>query len=367
MRTRSLLVSALGSVLLTGLAITAAAPAHAVTPVQPTRVGSVAPAITVNASTPNTLVVAGHRGQPVTIWTKGTSAMVKRPATSAAVTFTGLLGGRAYDVYVGATKAVRVVTATSSTSVINALAIEPGPIADSMRVRWTAALPKKVDAAKVSTTIRATSRTAPAVELTVTGADQALLTGLRSDAAYTFTVTVRVPGASPSTSTVEMDQTVAEAHADLVQAVAPPAAAPKAVPATATAAAEPTVRTRTITVCPDGYTMSGARCTKTTPYTYTTKAYTYHDEFVVTKRTWVEVPTDYPGQFCNRGGTLYPNGICANEVVEGYHHDVRDATPEGYTDTGSNWSRRDPAPAGFVDDGKQWVSTVDPVTREVAA
>ena len=46
---------------------------------------------------------------------------------------------------------------------------------------------------------------------------------------------------------------------------------------------------------------------------------------------------------------------------------VRDATPTGYTDTGTNWQKRDPAPEGYLDSGTQWVLTVPKVARVVPA
>ena len=49
------------------------------------------------------------------------------------------------------------------------------------------------------------------------------------------------------------------------------------------------------------------------------------------------------------------------------HKYVRDATPAGYTDTGSNWTKRSAPPAGYLDDGTQWVKTVSKEARVVPA
>ena len=48
---------------------------------------------------------------------------------------------------------------------------------------------------------------------------------------------------------------------------------------------------------------------------------------------------------------------------------VKDATPTGYTDTGTAWTHqvKDTAPAGYVDNGTAWVKTVAKVATVVPA
>jgi len=53
----------------------------------------------------------------------------------------------------------------------------------------------------------------------------------------------------------------------------------------------------------------------------------------------------------------------SRQVIE----QVKDATPNGFTDTGSNWTKKDALPAGYTDNGNNWVSTTTKVAREVPA
>jgi hypothetical protein len=47
--------------------------------------------------------------------------------------------------------------------------------------------------------------------------------------------------------------------------------------------------------------------------------------------------------------------------------DVKDATPAGWEDTGSNWRKRDETPSGWADDGSQWIQTTGLVEKVVPA
>jgi hypothetical protein len=46
---------------------------------------------------------------------------------------------------------------------------------------------------------------------------------------------------------------------------------------------------------------------------------------------------------------------------------VKDNTPTGYTDTGTQWSKKDAIPTGYVDNGTAWVKTVSKEARTVPA
>ena len=48
-------------------------------------------------------------------------------------------------------------------------------------------------------------------------------------------------------------------------------------------------------------------------------------------------------------------------------YQIKDATPNGYTDTGSIWSKKDALPAGYTDNGSNWVSTTAKVAKVVPA
>jgi hypothetical protein len=47
--------------------------------------------------------------------------------------------------------------------------------------------------------------------------------------------------------------------------------------------------------------------------------------------------------------------------------DVKDATPAGYTDTNSTWTKKNSPPAGYTDDGTQWVIDIPKVAQVVPA
>ena len=121
--------AALGALpVLACLAVTAAPAAHATSPAATRSAG-----ISVSAALPNTLTVAGHRGQPVTIWTKGTAPITMRPLDSRPVRFAGLRTGRAYNVYIGAEKAMTARTMTAAGRIIRATAARYRELAPLLR------------------------------------------------------------------------------------------------------------------------------------------------------------------------------------------------------------------------------------------
>jgi hypothetical protein len=152
-----------------------------------------------------------------------------------------------------------------------------------------------------------------------------------------------------------------------------PASQPAAAPAPA-APAPP--RTRTIYVCPDGFTEISGVCTTTLPYTYSTLAYTFHQEpYTVTVQ---DPPIVYAADTARSQGTLCPWGGSPNaggdlcSIAGGTHQEtryttVKDSTPSGYADTGTEWKRKDATPTGFTDDGTQWVKTAPKIATEVPA
>lgn len=46
---------------------------------------------------------------------------------------------------------------------------------------------------------------------------------------------------------------------------------------------------------------------------------------------------------------------------------MKDDTPAGFTDNGSEWTKKDAAPSGWSDDGTQYVHTVAKEARVVPA
>lgn len=393
--TNTRIATRIAAVTLTALAFGLAAPSAQAAPVSST--------LSVDTTQPGALTIAGHTGLPVTVWTKGASAQTKRPAGSAPVTFANLIPGRAYDVYVGEDKAVRVTTSKATTVVAapaQQVTLTAGPIAGSMHVTWQLPLPKGTKVANVRYRIAATSPTAAPVELTVKGTNQAILTGLDPKAVYAVTVTATEGTAKLGSVKVQMTTTVADlpaptdetadasaardaTNAETVkivtvapqQAASDPAPAPAPAPGPAPAPAPgpaPKPATRTIYVCPDGFSEAGDLCQQTKAYTFhdvtTTSPYTYHQVFVKTGQHFVGVARQWDGACV--GGTDYGDS-CGYWEDEGYNTNVKDAPPAGYSDNGSAYSKteqvKDDLPAGYSDNGSAWVKTAAKIAKEVPA
>ena len=176
--------------------------------------------------------------------------------------------------------------------------------------------------------------------------------------------TATSPSDQSSTSTASTPQTQ-------------PAAAPQPAPQPAATPAPPAPpRTRTIYVCPDGFTEVAGVCTTTLPYTFTTQQYTYHQEaYTVTVQ---DPPTVYAADTARSTGTLCPWGGSPNgagdlcSIPGGTHSEtryqtVKDSTPSGFSDTGTEWKKKDAAPTGYIDNGTQWVKTAAKIATEVPA
>jgi hypothetical protein len=356
----------------------------------------VSTSVQVLTTKPNSITVIGHGGQPITVWTKGAQPITKKPTNSGPVTFTGLKAGQAYAVYVGATQASVVRTLTAA-GVASAVTVQAGPIDSSIDVSWDIVLPSGTKASSVSYLIEATSPTASPVSMKVTGTDHALITGLNPDAKYTFTVTPMLGATKGTPASATMIVTVAEAFAlakDEAAGNADPAAKPAApiAPVTPVAPTAPSApeapaspatpspgpaapSTKTIYVCPDGFSEAGSDlCERTLAYSYTTSAYTYHAEAnYVTVQTGTRTET-VPGSSatgCTNGGTLYGDTCYATypvyETQQQGTKQVKDAGPAGYTDNGSAWQQRNAMPAGYADNGSAWVQTAAKVAKVVPA
>jgi hypothetical protein len=337
------------------------------------------------ASRPGTIVVTRHGGRSVTLFAKGERirrvlAPGRRPAT-----FTGLTAGRVYTVAIGG-QPIGAVVALNAPTAASGLTVRttdtPGTVTLTWRHRPSAATGGRA----IRYDVRATSRTAPPVTATVTGALSTRLTGLATDAVYTFRVTPRNTAGAGRSTTAVMTRTLAQASSrpaasPVAEAPAPtqppvavtpvavtPAPAPAPAPGPAPAPT-PAPATKTIWVCPEGFTEVGNLCQKTAAYTYDTTPYTYHVDFIQTG-THVEYSTS------PNGGTYYPAGQPQwnfgaagyyKVVTDGYEVIVKDPKPAGYTDTGTEYTKLDPAPAGYLDDGTQWVLTVAKISKVVPA
>jgi hypothetical protein len=146
--------------------------------------------------------------------------------------------------------------------------------------------------------------------------------------------------------------------------VVAPAPAPAAAPSPAP---PPAPSTKTIYVCPTGYTETAdGTCQTTLAYTYSSLAYTFHTEATgpAPLLDSFETANVCPGGYNleDYGWVTYCRRYGAAPTAS-----VKDATPAGYTDTGGLWSKKDIPPTGYVDGGTQWVKSVAKEARIVPA
>ena len=303
--------------------------------------------------------------------------------------------------------------------------------------RLTAATTDQRTSIKITwqhTPTRATGGTAVGFRLTATPLDSSLatitkdvrnvrsmvLTGLSPDARYTFTLTPRNSAGSGTSATATMNRTLAEIHggnststptslaptADaslepiktpvtpvITQVINPANPAPPAPTTPADSpppisppppSSPPPPATRTIYVCPDGFTENGDLCTHTKAYTYSpvteTTPYTYSTDSRYEACSGPECPgsvfqdfgTDWSGTTCPRGGTLHGNQCLAwTGGFKWVNYQVKNAPPMGWHDDGSAFARvnqvKDAMPAGFADDGTNWIKSASKIARIVPA
>ncbi|MHB8795653.1 MAG: fibronectin type III domain-containing protein [Candidatus Nanopelagicales bacterium] len=341
---------------------------------------------------PRTIVVSGHGGQPVALFAEGMAPIRKPRPGGSPVSFTGLKPGVAYTVIVGR-QSLGPVVALDRPAAATALVVRTAEAPDAVVLTWRHQASAATGGPAVTYTLSATSPTAPPVSAVVRGGRSGRLEGLDPSALYTFSVTPRNGAGSGTASSARMTRplaavmgvpTTAPAPAPSAPApspaptapsiaVTPATTTPEPAPVPAAPAAPAAPATKVIYVCPDGFPESSAGlCQKTTPYTYETMAYTTHVEDVY---GYGQTGWNYAWGYCSGSGTSgnWANGdpycrtaVYGDGAVVGTRV-VRDATPAGWTDTGTNWQRRNPAPDGHLDDGTQWVRTVPKEARTVAA
>ena len=87
---------------------------------------------------------------------------------------------------------------------------------------------------------------------------------------------------------------------------------------------------------------------------------------------YVDFGTDWSGTTCPNGGTMH-GGQCLGWTTSTrtVTVQVKDATPSGWYDTGSQWAQdsqaKDAMPAGYSDNGTEWVRTAAKIAKVVPA
>ena len=326
----------------------------------------------IDANIVNGLTVTGAGGSRVTLSARGERTRTAKPARNGAATFRSLTAGKAYAVRVNGTL-VGTGTPVGAVGPAIGLTVSTTATPDEVLLRWnqrpTAGQGTSISytvLAKPVTTLGRSSTTAPEISGVTT--DRAATLALDPTIRYAFTVTPRNTASTGGSTSAIMARTLKEmtGATEIATTSAPPAPAPTAPAPPAPTPAGPS--TKTIYVCPDTFVENAqGTCEKTTPYTYTTKAYTFHTETTGPAPILDSYETAVaacPGgynledygwvKYCRRYGTA-PTKT------------VKDATPAGYTDTGTEWSSKDTPPAGYTDNGTAWVSTTAKIAKVVPA
>ncbi|CAB4674256.1 MAG: hypothetical protein F2675_02920 [Actinobacteria bacterium] len=358
------------------------------------------------ASSPRGLTVTGVHGSSVTIVTRSgpgsTTPITKSPDKSGRVTFSNLIAGANY-VVVHDGKIIGSGTPVNAVGSATDLVVRTTSKNNTVKLDWSHKATKTNGGAGVTYVITAkpaggSGKTVTA-EMTGTttrsssAAKSSMLSGLDPDALYVFTITPKNSAGTGKSSVARMERSLADITgikstgatepvvvvievepAEKPVAVKPTEAKPATpAPAPAPAPGPASPSTRTIYVCPDAYTETGSGvCEKTSAYTYTSIGYTYHSEpnYVQVQIGTTERSHPFDGNACG-WGTLYGNTCyeytAVYETRQQGTNQVKDATPAGYTDTGSTWSKKDAMPAGYTDNGSAWVQTAAKVAKVVPA
>ena len=289
---------------------------------------------------------------------------------------TGLTPGVKYTVHSGTDR----ITAIPESNALPAtsLRVVTTEIPGQLELRWQ----HQVTAAQgaVGYTVTATPQNETARQsgqvIAETTATSIVLTDLDLDARYEFAVTAHNTISTSTATKAVMSKSLRDLTGTTAPAT-PVVEQQRTTPATPAPAPQPSgPTTRTIYICPDTFTDVAGVCQKTAAYTYTNMDYTYHTE---TYTVSVQKPgaayaadtAQSTGTPCPWGGSLNAEGdLCLmppTTETETRTRQVQDATPAGYTDTGSHWTKKDAIPAGYTDDGTQWVQTTAKIAKEVPA
>ena len=325
------------------------------------------------------LTVTGAGGRKVTVTAKGERPRTLTPAAASSAVFRRLTPGRTTPSPWPAPASAPAVP-LAAVGPAYGLTVSTTAAPDEVLLRWSHR-PAKAQGPAISYTVTATpvgiiGKSSDAAT-TITGTTAATVTELAIDPAtrYTFTVTPRNPVSSGHPTTRHDDPHPARddrrdrrphhtgtrargcRHPRRQRRRRPPQPAGPS--------------TKTIYVCPAGFSTAGDACTDTKAYTFHTEtvAYTFHNG-VVGSHVVTHPPThcDYlPNPNSPTGLDIYCTGGYDETVLD--YGPVKDATPTGYTDTGTAWTHqvKDTAPAGYVDNGTAWVKTVAKVATVVPA
>ena len=397
MKINHILMTAILSLSLVTGATMAVAPATSATQIivaqSPTETPPTLAPFTAAPGTKGSLLITAEPSSRVVLKTKGAKARAVKTNRAGWVRVKSLRPGVKYTLTTKISGSTKRITAIPESQVVAAhtfrvLTTEiPGQLQLSWRHANTpaqGAVSFTVTAAPIDSTTDTIAGTTTSTEIVFTDLD------LNVRFAFSVTATNTISSATPTMALMtkslnDLQGTpVAKAPKTPVSPVKQPVSPANAPAYTPTYAPAPAPvspsgpATRTIYLCPDTFTEVGGLCEKTLPYTYTAENYTFHPETRVESCSGPGCPSSVYmdmgyiasptwGQVhCPRGGTLYGNTCMAwSTSSQQVTYQIKDATPNGYTDTGSIWSKKDALPAGYTDTGNNWVSTTAKVAEVV--
>lgn len=333
--------------------------------------------IAATPNAPNSLVITAAPGVSLKIKAAGSKTRSVTTSKKGTAVVRKLIAGRNYTISSGSDSitAMPVIPVTPASGLRVATTDTPGNV--ELTWKHTGSPTQGV----VKYQVAAEPMNNKGVPVTAETTQQSLvLVGLDLATRYQFTVTpVNALGSGTPTSAI-MAKTLGDITEKTVVEQPQPEPSPKptlaANPQPAPSPAPVIPSTRTIYVCPEGFTEAGNLCEQITPYTYTTTNYTFHTE---TYTVTVEKPgaayaadtAQSTGTPCPWGGTLNSAGdLClmpSTLETETRTREVKDNTPAGYTDNGTAWVKKNEIPAGYTDNGTAWVKITAKEARVVPA
>jgi hypothetical protein len=340
---------------------------------------SISVSIAATPNSPNSLLITAAPGVSLKVETAGSKPRSVTTNKKGTAVVTRLIAGRTYTINSDSESitAMPVIPVTPASSLRVATTDTPG----NVELTWKHADTPAQGAVKYRVTAEPLNNNQAAITGETTQQSFVLI-GLDLATRYQFTVTpINALGAGKPSTAVMVSSLGEITGKPIVEPPQPvpspqptPAANPQPAPAPAPAPVGPS--SRTIYVCPEGSTEVGNLCEKTTPYTFTTRAYSYHDE---TYTVSVEKPgpayaadiAQSTGTPCPWGGTINAAGdLCLMPPVtetQTRTRQVKDAIPAGFTDNGTEWVKKNDMPAGYTDNGTEWKQITAKEARVVPA
>lgn len=361
--------------------------------------------LTAVPTAPGAITVTTQPGATVTLVPQNRSkaqAYLQKANANGKATFTKLIPGVTYQVtssFDGQSDSTKV-TAVTKPGKASALTVSTTNQQNTLQLSWKQRLTPQMGAVTYRVQAIPSKSTLPTITKE-TNKTKFVMSDLNTTTGYTFVVTphnaLADGGSTKAIMTRSLDDITGRA-ATIAEPVAEPTAEPKAEPTpepkvnpapAPQPAPQPAPKpsgpsTKTIYVCPAGYSESGDVCIQTRAYTFhtetNTQPYTYHSESRVETCAGPDCPgsryinfgTDWSGTTCPNGGTMH-SGQCLGwtDSTRTVTYQVKDAAPAGWTDNGSAYAQdvqvKDAMPAGYTDDGSQWVKTVAKEAKVVPA